>query len=99
VDPDFPELTVPHLISPYECNDIVRDLNLLKIQAGLLASLLGRICYSKMLVIQEMPAIIVIIFFSKDGKLVYFIDVGGVMQELGCTHNPEEWRLFVHVCI
>ena len=34
-------------------------------------------------------------FFSKDGKLVYCNDVEGLLQELACTHNHEEWRLFV----
>ena len=38
--PSFPELTVPHLISQSELNDLVRDLNLWKIQAELLASCL-----------------------------------------------------------
>jgi hypothetical protein len=33
VDPDFPELTVPHLFSQFEFNDPVRELNLSKIQA------------------------------------------------------------------
>jgi len=42
-----------------------------------------------------MPAIIVIIF-SKDDELVYCNDVEGLLQELGCTHNPEEWIHFVH---
>jgi hypothetical protein len=32
---------------------------------------------------------------SKDGELVYCNDLEGLLQELGCTHNPEEWRLFV----
>jgi len=30
-----------------------------------------------------------------DGELVYCNDVEGLQQELGCTHNSEEWRLFV----
>jgi len=33
-----------------------------------------------------------VIIFSKDGELVYCNDVG-LLQELGCTHNPKEWRL------
>jgi hypothetical protein len=33
--------------------------------------------------------------FSNDGKLVYCSDVEGLLQELGCTNNAEEWRLFV----
>jgi len=32
-------------------------------------------------------------FFSKDDELVYHNDVEGLLQELGCTHNPEEWTL------
>jgi len=44
-----------------------------------------------------MPAITVIIF-SKDGDLVCCNDVEGLLQELECTHNPEEWRLFVDSC-
>jgi hypothetical protein len=33
-------------------------------------------------------------FFSTNSELGYFNDVG-LLQELGCTHNPEEWWLFV----
>ena len=38
VDPDFPQLTVPHLTPQSELNGLVRNLNLSKIQTGLLAS-------------------------------------------------------------
>jgi hypothetical protein len=38
LDPDFPQLAVPYLISQSEINGLVRGLNLSKIQAGLLAS-------------------------------------------------------------
>jgi hypothetical protein len=40
VDPDFPERTVPHLISQSELHDLVGHLNLSKIQAEHLASVL-----------------------------------------------------------
>ena len=40
-------------------------------------------------------AIIISICFSNDGELVYCSDVEGLLQELGCTHNRVEWRLFV----
>jgi hypothetical protein len=33
--------------------------------------------------------------FFKNGELVYYNVVEGLQEELGCTHNPEEWRLFV----
>ena len=39
-DPDFLELTIPHLVSQSELNDPARDLSLSKIQAELLASCL-----------------------------------------------------------
>ena len=29
------------------------------------------------------------------GGLVYCTDVGGIMQEFGYSHRPEEWRLFI----
>ena len=32
-------------------------------------------------------------FFPKDGKLVYCNDKEGLMQEIRCTHNPEELHL------
>jgi len=38
VDSDFLELTLPHLISQSELNDLVRELSLSKIQAELLSS-------------------------------------------------------------
>ena len=38
VDPDFPEWTVPDIISQSELNDLVTDLNLSEIQAEILAS-------------------------------------------------------------
>jgi hypothetical protein len=50
VEPDFPELTVPPLISQSELKDLVRDLSLSKFKAEHLASHLGNgICYSKAL--------------------------------------------------
>ena len=38
VDPDFPKLTIPYLISQCELNDLARDISLSKTQAELLAS-------------------------------------------------------------
>jgi hypothetical protein len=38
VDPDFSEVTVPHLILRFVLNHLVRDLNLAKTQTELLAS-------------------------------------------------------------
>jgi hypothetical protein len=97
VDPDFQQLSVPHLISQSELNDLVRDLNLSKIQAGLLASRLQgwnliqqgvrKVSYRKR---QQS----LLSFLSKDGELVCYNDVEGLLQLVGCTHNPEEWIFF-----
>ena len=38
MDPDFPKLTVPHLVSQSELNDLATDLNLSKTQAQILTS-------------------------------------------------------------
>ena len=68
MDPDFPELTV-HLVSQSERSDLVRDLNLSKVQPELLApSLQGLnlLQHGVCKVIQSTPAFIVIIF-AKDG--------------------------------
>jgi hypothetical protein len=42
---------------------------------------------------------VIVIIFSKDGGLVYFNDLEGLLQELGCTNNLEGWILFVDFCI
>jgi hypothetical protein len=66
VDPDFPEWSVPDIISQSELKDLVRDLNILEIQAEILASylqgwnLLQKVVKSEIL---EISAIIVTIFF------------------------------------
>jgi hypothetical protein len=79
-----------------ELDDLGRNLSLLKIQAELLASCLQgwnlkqqgvKMSYNKHQ--QSLSS-----FFSTNSELGYFID-GGLLQELGCTHNPDEWRLFV----
>jgi hypothetical protein len=74
----------------------VTDLNLLKMQADLLASRLEeRNLLQKGLTVSYRKYKQSLSPFSpKDGELVYCNNVG-VRQELGCRHNPEEWRLFV----
>ena len=73
VDRDFLEWTVPYLKSQSELNHLVTDINLLEIQAELLASHLkgwNLLQQGVKSVIQETIAITAIIFF-KDGKAVY----------------------------
>jgi hypothetical protein len=33
--------------------------------------------------------------FSRDGKLIHFKHAEGLLQEMECTDNPEEWKHFV----
>ena len=33
--------------------------------------------------------------FNMKGRLVYCIDVGGIMQKFGYSQRPEEWRQFI----
>ena len=97
MDPDLPELTVPHLISQSELNDLSRDLNLSKIHLQLLASgpqgwnLLQQDVKMSHRKGQESLSS----FLSRNGKLVYCSAAEGLLQELGCAHNSEEWRVFV----
>ena len=34
-------------------------------------------------------------FFSKDNELIYCNDLERLLQEVGCTHTSEEWRIFL----
>ena len=77
-------------------NDLVRDLNLSQLQEEFLASHLRwwnlsqqgvKVPYRKFQ--QPFPS-----FFKKE-ELVYCNDVTWLPQELGYTHNPQEWSIFV----
>jgi hypothetical protein len=97
VDPNFPERTVLYLRLQSEINDLVRHLSISKINAELLGFSSKGMQYVTarcLSAIEETPANIVIIF-SKDGELVYCDSVEGLLREGGCTHSPEERRIFV----
>jgi predicted esterase len=34
-------------------------------------------------------------FFRKEDNLVFCYDVDGLLNALGITHDPQEWRLFI----
>jgi len=95
VDPDTSERNLPHLLPQFELNDLVRDLNLSKLQAELLASHLRgwnllqqgvKMPHSK----SQQP----FSSFFKNDQLVYCNGVAGLLQELGYTHSREEWIFF-----
>ena len=94
----FDITTEPHLINESKLNVLVRDLDLPKVKAKLLASRLKqwnllqsgvKVCSFRTR--QQSLAQ----FFSMKGGLVYCTDVGGIMQEFGYSHRPVEWRLFI----
>jgi len=96
VDPDFLELTLPHLILQSELDDLGRDLNLLKIQADLLASYLQgwnllqqgvKMSYRKHQL--SLPS-----FFSTNSELGCFNDVG-LLARVGMYTQPRRMVTFV----
>ena len=95
---EFSITTEPHLINESKLNALLRDLDLPKVKAKLLASRLKqwdllqsgvKVCSFRTR--QQSLAQ----FFSMKGGLIYCTDIGGVMQEFGYSHRPEEWRLFI----
>ena len=95
----FDITTETHLINESKLNDLVRDLDLPKVKAELLASRLKQwnllqsgvkvcsFCTRQQSLAQ---------FFSMKGGLVYCTDVGGLCKNLGTpTCRPVEWRLFI----
>ena len=90
---EFGVTTEPHLINENKLNDLVRDLDLPKVKAELLASRLKqwnllqsgvKVC-SFCTLQQSLDQC-----FIMKGGLVYCTDVGGIMQEFGYSHRPEE---------
>jgi hypothetical protein len=86
--PDFPE----YLVAQSELNDLVRYLNLLKSEVELLACHLHgwNLLQQGVKVSCRKCQQSLSPFISVVGELVYCNNVEGLLQELECTHNPEE---------
>lgn len=101
-DQDFSVETLPQQFSQGELNDLVRDLNLPKYSAELLASRLKE----KNVLEKGVPISFYrrrheefLSFFTKEDGLVYCRDVSGLFYKLGIKeYKPEEWRLFIDSC-
>ena len=82
-----------------ELNDLVRDLNLPKKSAELLASRLGeknllesstKITFYRNRDSEFLP------FFTEEDGLVFCCDIPGLLNKLGLKeYNPNQWRLFI----
>lgn len=87
----------PHLINQSELNDLVRDLNLSKVQAELLGSRLQQwnlLDHDTRISLRTRHASL-LSFFKMEGDLCYCSDVNGLLLALGVEHDPTEWRLFI----
>ena len=89
---------VPQQFNQLELNDLVRDLDLSKQAAEILASRLNEkhVLHSSAKVSfyrkrdELFPP-----YFKEEKQLVYGDNVPGLLDELGIpSYNPEEWRLF-----
>ncbi|KAL4706484.1 hypothetical protein ACJJTC_015682 [Scirpophaga incertulas] len=92
------ELKLPHLINSEDLNDLIRDLNLPKSKAELLASRLKQwnllnsdVRISRQRKRHEEFSC----FFSKEDGLCFCHDVKGLFEEIGIPCYTTEWRLFI----
>ena len=91
---------VPQLFNQSELNDLVRDLNLSKQAAEILASRLSEkhVLHSSAKVsFYRKRDELFLPYFKEEKQLVYCDNVSGLLGELGIpSYNPEEWRLFLN---
>lgn len=100
VDPDYvpDEDSEPKTFTQSELNDLIRDLNLSKDKAELLASRLKqKHLLAKGVAVthyrsrnHQLTA-----FFTVNGPLCYCHDIIGLFNSLSQQHVPAEWRLFI----
>lgn len=89
---------IPHLIEQNELNDLVRDLHLSKYKAELLASRLQEwnlLAENTKVSVFRKRNEMLSSHFSKENVLCYCKDINALMNDLGFTYNPNEWRLFI----
>ncbi|GBN34360.1 hypothetical protein AVEN_107476-1 [Araneus ventricosus] len=91
----FDETSSPHKITSVELNDLVRDLDLSKSKAEILASRLQQwnLLEENVRVTSfRTRHLLFEYFFKKEESLVYCCDTDGLLKELCIVH---EWRLFI----
>jgi len=91
-------IDTPQTFTQAELNDLVRDLNLTKDAAEILASRL----HEKRLL---SPGTLVTFYrnrqkeleqyYNQDDSITYCVDIAAVMSKLRVNYEPNEWRLFI----
>ena len=88
----------PHLLGQAELNDLVRDLKLTKKKAELLGPRLQERNLLKLdTKISHFRSrhMNFSSFYSQEENVCLCNDISGLMQEIGCSYDPSEWRLFI----
>jgi len=86
------------LMNQEELDDLVRDLRLSKQSAEVLASRLKErnfLVEGTKVSAYRCREQNFLHYFDKSETLVYCCDISGLIQQLGVTYAPEEWRLFI----
>lgn len=97
-DPDYVPEDEPHLLDQAELNDLVRDLELTKEKAELLASRMlqwNLVKSETRVTVYRNRNADMLKFFKKEDSICYCVDVDELMNHLGMKHDPSEWRLFI----
>lgn len=99
-DQDFqgPAFESPHKLTQNELNDLVRDLELPKVKAELLASRMKQWKYldeGVKISLYRYRQKDLEEFFTMEGTLVACKDVDGLFKALNMSHRSDEWRLFI----
>lgn len=95
-NPDNPR--EPHLIKQSELNDLVRDLGLSKQQSELLGSRLQEwnlLAKGAKVTVFRKRHMTLSSFFDMQDCMCFCTDILGLMNEIGISHNPTDWRLFI----
>ena len=99
-DPDFqdPSSESPHEHTQNELNDLVRDLELPKVKAELLASRTKQWQYldeGVKISLYHYRQKNLEVFYAMEGTPVAWKDVDGLFKALNMIHCSDEWRLFI----
>ena len=96
--PSSDQEKLPVLIKQSFLNDLVRNLNLPKDAAELLGS---RLHHNNLLapgttfLFYRRREEGLVPYFSMDDTFLFYHDIGGLLNAMGCVYDPKEWRLFI----